>query len=154
MATIMVQAQRITNTKFEDVKFLKNVIVDLNKQVDISQEMFLKNGSNKTILISILSENLRENGFIIFQAKGDVDTLIVKSAIQQAEDGSSVAVHADDVDIFCMLMHHCREVQGEVNFKTIKKNNGNCQTWKMSEINKDLASLFWKIYCFSCLEWM
>ena len=74
---------------------------------------------HKTMLISFLGDYLRENGFSILEAKGDADTLIAKVAIQQAMNGSSFAVHADDVDIFCMLMRHCKEVLAEVYFQTV-----------------------------------
>ena len=41
--------------------------------------------------------------------------------VQEARNGSDVDVHADDVDILCLLMHHCKDVLGEVFFQTLKK---------------------------------
>ena len=40
--------------------------------------------------------------------------------VQEARNGSDVVVHADDVDILCLLMHHCKDVLGEV-FKLSKR---------------------------------
>ena len=52
-----------------------------------------------------------------------METLIVKTTIQEAADKPSVVVHADDVDIFCMLLHHYDESMGDVCFQTVKKKN-------------------------------
>jgi hypothetical protein len=105
----------------------QRVTVTLNKKVEVSQDIFLKNGKNKTMLILFLGDHLREYGFKIFKSDGDADTLIVKVAIQQANSESSVVVHAVDVDIFCMVMHHYDESMGDVYFQTVKKKNGNRQ---------------------------
>ena len=75
------------------------------------------------MLISFLRDNLREYGFRIFEAPADADTLIAKVAVQEARNGSGVVVHVDDVDILCLLMHHCKNVLGEVFFQTLKKTN-------------------------------
>ena len=112
----------------------QTVTVTLNKKVEVSQETFLKSGKNKTMLISFLGDNLRQTGFRIFESDGDADTLIVKVVIQQANNESSIVVHADDVDIFCMSMHHYDEGMGEVYFQTVKKKNGNRQTWNIRHV--------------------
>ena len=87
-------------------KLSQTVTIELNRKVEVPQNMFLKNGKNKKMFIKLLGNNLIANGFSIFEAIGDADTLIVKAAIQQAIEGTSLVVHADDVDVFCMLMHH------------------------------------------------
>ena len=45
------------------------VTVDLSKKVSTPQEKFLKNGKNKTMLISFLRDNLREYGFSILKLR-------------------------------------------------------------------------------------
>ena len=104
-------------------KLSQIVIVDLNKKVNISQEKFLKNGKNKTMLISFLRDNLREYGFNMFESAADADTLIAKVVVQETRNRSDVVAHVDDADIFCLLMHHCKDVFGEVFFQTFKKTN-------------------------------
>ena len=74
------------------------------------------------MLISFLCDNLREHGFTIREARADADTLIVKEAVKEAKEKDSiVVVHADDVDVFCLCMHHCKDVPGEVSFKLLKR---------------------------------
>ena len=41
-------------------------------------------------------------------------------AVQEARNGSDVVVNADEVDILCLLMHHCKDVLGKV-FKLSKR---------------------------------
>ena len=90
-------------------------------------EKFLKNGKNKTMLISFLKDNLREYGFIIFEALAGAGTLIAKVAVQETRNGSDAVVHADNVDILCLLMHHCKDVLGEVFFQTFKNSVIGCK---------------------------
>ena len=90
-------------------------------------EKFLKNGKNKTMLISFLKDNLREYGFIIFEAPAGAGTLIAKVAVQETRNGSDAVVHADNVDILCLLMHHCKDVLGEVFFQTFKNSVIGCK---------------------------
>ena len=106
-------------------KLSQIVTVDLNKKVNRLQEKFVKNGKNKMMLISFLRDNLREYGFNIFGAPVDADTLIAKLAAQEARNGSDVIVHADEVDILYLLIHHCKDVLGKVFFQTFKKTNEN-----------------------------
>ena len=74
--------------------------------------MSLKNGSNKTMLISCIWDNLRENRFKIPEANADVDTPIDKVAFQQGMNGSAFNVQFDGVDSFCILIHHGKIVLG------------------------------------------
>ena len=59
----------------------------------------------------------------MFESAADADTLIAKAVVQEARNRSDVVVHVDDVDIFCLLMHHSKDVFGEVFFQTFKKTN-------------------------------
>ena len=97
-------------------KLSQTVSGDLNRKVETKQAKFLKNGKNKTMLISFLRDDLLEHGYQIFEAKGDADTLIVKVAYQKVCENSAIVVHADDVDVFCMLMHHYKDVPEDVFF--------------------------------------
>ena len=64
--------------------------------------------------------------------------MIVKEAVKEAKEKDSVVViHADDVDVFCLCMHHCKDVPGEIFFQTFKKtedNNG--QIWSIRDVNE------------------
>ena len=59
-------------------------------------------------------------------------------AVQEARTGSDVAVPADDVDILCLLMHHCKDVLGEVFFQTLKKTNESRQTWRVKDVSENV----------------
>ena len=65
-----------------EAKLSQIVTVDVHKKVNTSQEKFLKNGKNKTNLISFLRDILRKCGFRTFEAPADADTLIAKVAVQ------------------------------------------------------------------------
>lgn len=78
-------------------------MVTVLQNVEVPQKAFLK------------------NSFSIFEALGNADTIIVKVAIQLAKEGSSVVVHADDVDVFCMPMHHYKGNVYDIYFNTMKK---------------------------------
>ena len=73
------------------------------------------------MLISFLKDNLREYGFSLFEAPIDADTLIAKVAVQETRNESDVVFHADDADILCLLMYHCKDVLSEVSFKLSKR---------------------------------
>ena len=122
----------------KDTKLSQVIAVDLNKKVNTSQEKFIKNVKNKPMLISFLRDNLRKYGFNIFDVPANVKTLIAKVAAQEARNGSDVVAHADDVDILCLLIHHCKDVSGEVFFQTFKKTNESQQTWKVKDVNENV----------------
>ena len=136
MATKMEQTQKNINIRYEGQSYLK-LSRELNRKVEVPQNMFLKNGKNKKMFIKLLGNNFRANGFPIFEAIGDADILIVKTAIQQAIEGTSVVVHPDDVDVFCMLMHHCNG-HSYVYFNTVKKTDGSRKSWNIKGVNESL----------------
>ena len=58
-------------------------------------------------------------------------------AVQEARNGSDV-VHADEVDILCLLLHHCKDVLGEVFFRTFKKTSESRQTWRVKDVSENV----------------
>ena len=97
------------------------------------------------MLISFLRDNLRGYGFSIFKALADTDTLIAKVAVQEVRNGSDVVVHAGNINILCLSMHHRKDVLGEVFFQTFKKTNEIRQTWSVKDVNEnaDECSVSW-----------
>ena len=73
-------------------------------KVTTSREAFLANPHNKVQLIKILSARVQAIGFMTEQSTGDADTLIVKSAINYAQNGCSVITMVEDIDILVLLM--------------------------------------------------
>ena len=113
----------------------QTVTVESNKKVVLSQKEFMKNGQNKKMLIQLLEQRLQETGFRVEEARSDAETLIVKEAIRRALEGT-VVVHADDADIFCMLMYHDNiDLHYDVYFK-IMKTIGIRKCWKIKDVNE------------------
>jgi len=114
----------------------QTVTVEPNRKVALSQKEFMRNGQNKKTLIKLLSQRLRRKGFRVEEAKSDADTMIVKEAMRHADRGA-VVVHADDADIFCMLMYHYNiNLHHDIYFKTMKKTDGIQKCWKIKDVNK------------------
>ena len=44
----------------------------------------------------------------------NTDTLNAKAAVQKARNGSDAPINADHVNVFCLLMYHCKDVLDEV----------------------------------------
>ena len=59
-------------------------------------------------------------------------------AVQEARTGSDVAVHAGDVNILRLLMHHCKDVLGEMLFQTFKKTNESRQIWRVKDVSENV----------------
>ena len=93
------------------------------------------------MLISFLRDNLRGYGFSIFKALADTDTLIAKVAVQEVRNGSDVVVHAGNINILCLSMHHRKDVLGEVFYETFKNTNDKLGGSKMSM--RMSMSVFW-----------
>ena len=129
---------KVHKHQIRGAKLSQTVTIELNRKVEVPQNIFLKNGKNEKMFIKLLGNNLRANGFSIFEAIGYADTLIVKAAIQQAIEGTSVVVHADDVDVFCMQMHHCNGHSYDVYFNTVKETDGSRKSRNIKDVNESL----------------
>ena len=66
----------------------------------------MSNENNKSQFISLLSKYLRLDGYVVYTADGDADTMIVTCALQYASQGNDVNVVADDTDVLVLLMYH------------------------------------------------
>ena len=67
--------------------------------------MFLTNNSNKTQLINLLSNALKEAGHIMKTIHDDADTLIVSTVLDFATERMSVCVTAADTDVLIILLY-------------------------------------------------
>ena len=91
-----------------------------------------------------------EYGFNIFEAMAGTDTLIAKAAVQETRNESDIVAHAEDVDILCLLMHHCNSVLGEVFFQIFKKTNERRQTWRVKDISQNVDECILNNILFLC----
>ena len=67
--------------------------------------LFLTNNSNKTQLINLLANVLKEAGHIMKTIHHDADTLIVFAVLDFATERMSVRVTATDTNVLIMLLH-------------------------------------------------
>lgn len=79
------------------------IVCDVNMPATISQGKFLSNEKNMMHLIDILSDKLRNDGFKVYQAIEDADSLIIDTAISVCENHDSVYVVGEDVDLVVIL---------------------------------------------------
>ena len=78
---------------------------------------FVTTKRKKKKFIEILSKYLDHNGFFAIQTSGDADTDIVSATLKvTCNEHRSVAVVADDSDIFCMLVYNVKTNMPEICF--------------------------------------
>ncbi|KAJ8889237.1 hypothetical protein PR048_008735 [Dryococelus australis] len=90
-------------------KTCSNKSFDSSTIITVSQADFLSNGHNKARLISMLSQELNHARLKVHQAVADADTLIVRTALQEATEGRESIVVATDTDILIMLLARSHE---------------------------------------------
>lgn len=99
-----------SSTKDHDhLRRIKNSCCDILIHPDIKsivpREKFLDNKSNRAQRILLLAETFGRNGISVQQCPDDVDTSIVRAALDEARE-SAVEVRAEDTDVMVMLIHH------------------------------------------------
>ncbi|KAG1668548.1 Protein FAN [Nymphon striatum] len=92
-----------------------NIIITENNEVPYTKERFLSNSHNKTQLISFLADHLTLDGQAVHVCRGDADTKIVSTALEVANDSTTIVV-ADDTDVAVMLLYHWNENISDVFF--------------------------------------
>ncbi|XP_043285283.1 uncharacterized protein [Venturia canescens] len=98
MFTKSAERQRRTRANCApEVKF------DLHMPSTLTQDKFLSNEKNKSHLIYMLSEKLRNVGFGVKQAQEDADYLIVETAISISDQYHSVFIVGEDIDLLVIL---------------------------------------------------
>lgn len=80
-------------------------VFDENSPMIIKKNKFLSNSTNKQRFINILGSYFQGRGHSVIHAEGDADTLIVKEALNIAQE-KHVTVVADDTDILILLLYH------------------------------------------------
>ena len=69
------------------------------------KEEFLSQGCNKQGLINMISDSLREKGFMVMNAEGDAGCDIVQAAIAASEHQITTLI-GEDTDLLILLLHH------------------------------------------------
>ena len=92
----MTYHRRATGKAGAAVSFAENMKVTLKK------DNLLAYPNNKQRFINTLSHFLQENSCLTYQAEGDADKLIFKTAVESARDRNTVLV-GDDTDLLVLL---------------------------------------------------
>lgn len=71
--------------------------------ISVGQEIFLSNSKNKQRFITLLRKKFEDNGIRTKQAEEDADTLIVQTALENAECTDSVFIVGEDIDLLVIL---------------------------------------------------
>lgn len=120
-------------------KIAPNITISSNAIVQVTQEAFFRNESNKCKFINELAKELREHQIVVQQSDGDADVLIAEMALRLAKEGESVVVVADDTDVFCILLHHWNSTMGDIFFRSERKgrqrNQREDQVWNMRDVS-------------------
>ena len=75
----------------------------------MEKHKFLAKKANKQRFLNILSEHLQQHNIEVKFAEDYADVLIVKVAIELAENGGLVFVISQDTDIVILLCHYVNE---------------------------------------------
>ena len=97
----MTQQRRAGGKADATVTFAESMKVTLKKEV------FLSNPRNKRRFINMLSWCLQQSNCPKYQAKGDADVRIVKTAVEYAQEKYSVLV-GEDTDLLVLLRFYIR----------------------------------------------
>ena len=81
---------------------------------------FLSNYANKKAFVKFLGSKVELLGFDIIQCPSDAGTTIIKVALNSNND-KPVTIYSDDTDIFCLLIHHSRQLPDTQDIYLIKK---------------------------------
>ena len=112
-----------------------NVTVSDNMVVTTSREMFLCNIPNKAQFIKMLGAHLEARGLEVVYSSGDVDILIVQTALENAMF-EEVTVSAEDTDVLILLMSHWNGTLHDIFFSTEmrEKSTKVAKSWKIPEL--------------------
>lgn len=112
------------------------------------KENFLKNKENKQRFLHMLSNKLEIAGCTTFHAKGDADTLIVRTAIDCAEVVNTVLV-GDDTDLLVLLCYHADIHAKDIYFRPEPKSNSTkCRVWDIKRTKDVLGAKVCQVILF------
>ena len=106
----------------------------------MKKETFLANEGNKQRFLDMLSSKLEMAGYTTIHAKGDADTLIVKTTTDCAKLATTVLV-GDDTDLLVLLCYHADMHAKYIFFRPEPKaNSTKCRVWDIKKTKNELGS--------------
>ena len=108
-------------------------------KVTAKKDVFLANTENKKRFIAMLQRHLSESGCHTLQAEGDVDVLIVKTAVDAAVTHPTVLVE-DDTDLLVLHCYHTKADGNDLDFRPEPKaNSRESRFWNMLKVKAELG---------------
>ena len=86
--------------------------------LSVPKENFLANANNKRLFISLLNNNLVDNGFDIIHAPTDADCCIVHTALEAAKH--HVVLIKEDTGLLILLLQHCTSYRHPIFFTSTR----------------------------------
>lgn len=89
------------------------VAVDTTAHVVSAQHQFLANTANKSRFVKLLGSHLQQLNYTVLHAPSDADSLIVNTALKEANEGCNAVVVGEDTDLLVLiatLAHPRKEV--------------------------------------------
>ena len=106
----------------------------------LKKEEFLANKENKQKFIHLCGNKLQQSGCSTIHGKGDVDLLIIQTAIQSCRSITTVFV-GDDTDLLVLLCHHAEMNANELFFKPEPKQRSKTrQTWNIKRTKASIGA--------------
>ena len=133
-------------TRRQEGKKAQAVIIDEDNEVPYSQVQFLANEGNKTQLIRLISKFLVHDGQMVYQCKGDADTMIVSTSLQLAKDKDvPVVVVADDTDVAVMLLYHWNESMQDIYFVVVVADDTDVAVILLYHWNESMQDIYFVV---------
>lgn len=104
------------------------------------QGAFLANVKNKVRFITLLSKHLTGAGVKVIQAPDDADTVIVKTAVQAANNGAQTVIVGEDTDLL-VLMATTSNPGSNVQMLIPGKNNADTRLFSSEKLIAALGDL-------------
>jgi len=89
----------------------------------------------------LLHDFFKDKGFCVIQAVGDANTVIVQTALDEAQC-HTVTVAADDTDIHMLLLYHESDQLHDIHLLSQTANNktGKCPCISIREVQKEIGT--------------
>ena len=105
---------------------------------NLKKDDFLSNPRNKERFIKYLGSKLQHAGRRVLYAKADADVLIVKTAIESAENNDTVLV-GEDADLLVLLLYHTPDAGYKVYFSPqVKSQKKSPKMWDIKQTKQKL----------------
>ena len=128
-----------------------DVQCNVSTKVNIKQDVFLSDITNKSRFIDVLSSYLIKSGNKVINSNEDTGTEIARCVLYVAETGRRVNVVADDTDVALLLLYHWKGGMAKVTLTSEKSK----ATFDISSSLLEMPAKHQTICSgFACMDWL